>query len=415
MAVDPHTVKISLGEVYFLNDWQLGGISPIPRHYYDPENLLDGHQRRGAEPLGRARRRPRRSAPSASRSSSTRASTAVRSGPGALVLEDPARDYVTGEKIELRHRDGYFAPGEPLLGDPWVDRVVYRVINDFDAALAARKAGAVDFMGLRPVQYLKQTNDPRFDERSVKHVDRAGSYTYSVGTRSARSSRTSACARRSRTWSTSSNVCDKLLLGLADPVESPIYPGRPEYNSQLAPWPLRSGEGQGAARRSRLERQRRRRDPRQGDRRRARAAALRDRLELRQRRPPEPGAGRGRRVQARGHRRELPRDRLVDPAREGQELRLRRGDPGLDEQRHDAAGPVPDLALVAGGARRLEPHLVQERRGRQAARGVPRRVRRGQAQGAVRPRAGDPLRRAALHLGVRAEVTHAPTTGASRA
>ena len=33
-------------------------------------------------------------------------------------------------------------------------------------------------MGLRPVQYLKQTGDPRFDERIVKHVDRAGSYTY---------------------------------------------------------------------------------------------------------------------------------------------------------------------------------------------------------------------------------------------
>ena len=30
--------------------------------------------------------------------------------PGALVLEDPARDYVTGEKIELRHRAGYFTP-----------------------------------------------------------------------------------------------------------------------------------------------------------------------------------------------------------------------------------------------------------------------------------------------------------------
>jgi peptide/nickel transport system substrate-binding protein len=27
------------------------------------------------------------------------------------------------------------------------------------------------------------------------------------------------------------------MLGLADPIESPIYPGRPEYNDKLAPWP----------------------------------------------------------------------------------------------------------------------------------------------------------------------------------
>ncbi len=234
-VVDPHTVRIELGEVYFLNDWMLGGISPIPRSYYDPENLLDGisvaelnhwdelepSKKDRAQRFAKAfnegfNRRPR--------------------GPGALVLDDPARDYVTGEKIELRHREGYFAPGQPLLGDPWVDRVVYRVINDFDAALAALKAGAVDFMGLRPVQYLKQTSDARFDERVLKHVDRAGSYTY-IGWNQKRAIFSDKRLRQALSHLVDKqNVCDKLLLGLADPVESPIYPGRPEFNSALPRW-----------------------------------------------------------------------------------------------------------------------------------------------------------------------------------
>jgi peptide/nickel transport system substrate-binding protein len=34
------------------------------------------------------------------------------------------------------------------------------------------------------------------------------------------------------------NVCEKVMLGLADPVESPIYPRRPEYDSKLALWPF---------------------------------------------------------------------------------------------------------------------------------------------------------------------------------
>jgi len=235
VAVDPHTVRISLAEVYFLNDWQLGGISPIPRHYYDPENLLDGisvselNHWSGLEPAKKAR---------AERFAKAFNEGFNRSpvGAGALVLEDPARDYVTGEKIELRHRDGYFAPGEPLLGDPWVDRVVYRVINDFDAALAALKAGAVDFMGLRPVQYLKQTNDPHFEERSVKHVDLAASYTY-IGWNEKRAIFQDKRLRQALSHLVDKqNVCDKLLLGLADPVESPIYPGRPEFDHNLAPW-----------------------------------------------------------------------------------------------------------------------------------------------------------------------------------
>jgi peptide/nickel transport system substrate-binding protein len=34
------------------------------------------------------------------------------------------------------------------------------------------------------------------------------------------------------------NICDKVMLGLADPVESPIYPKRPEYDKNLKPWPF---------------------------------------------------------------------------------------------------------------------------------------------------------------------------------
>ena len=235
VAVDPHTVRIALGEVYFLNDWQLGGISPIPRHYYDPENLLDGisvaelaqwddltpAEKERAERFAKAfnekfNRRPL--------------------GPGALVLENPERDFVTGEKIELKHRSDFWAAGEPLLGDSYVDRVVFRVINDFDAALAALKGGAVDFMGLRPVQYLKQTGDPRFEERAAKHVDRAGSYTY-IGWNQKRAIFTDKRVRQALSHLVDKqNVCDKLMLGLADPVESPIYPGRPEFDQNLKPF-----------------------------------------------------------------------------------------------------------------------------------------------------------------------------------
>jgi len=153
-----------------------------------------------------------------------------------MLLEDPKRDFVTGEKIELRHRDGYFAAGHPELADPWVDRVVYRVINDFDAALASLKAGAIDFMGLRPVQYLKQTNDPRFDERIEKHVDLSSGYTY-IGWNQKREIFADRRVRQALSHLVDKrNICDKVLFGLADPIESPIYPRRPEYNGGLAPW-----------------------------------------------------------------------------------------------------------------------------------------------------------------------------------
>jgi peptide/nickel transport system substrate-binding protein len=235
VALDPYTVRITLSQVYFLNDWVLGGTSPIPRHYYDPENLLDGisvAELNDWNSLAPAKQeRAERFAKDFNERFNRRPI-----GPGAMILEDPKRDLVTGEKIELRHRNGYFAPGHPELADPWVDRVVYRVINDADAALASLKAGAIDFMGLRPVQYLKQTSDPRFEERIEKHVDLASSYSY-IGWNEKRAIFADPHVRQALSHLVDKrNICDKVMLGLADPVESPIYPRRPEYNGSLQPW-----------------------------------------------------------------------------------------------------------------------------------------------------------------------------------
>jgi peptide/nickel transport system substrate-binding protein len=114
---------------------------------------------------------------------------------------------------------------------------VYRVLNNPDAALAALKAGTVDFMGLRPVQYLKQTDDPRFGERVEKNAGRSFGYAY-IGWNQKKALFQDKRVRQALSHLVDKkNVCDKVMLGLADPIESPIYPGRPEYNDKLAPWP----------------------------------------------------------------------------------------------------------------------------------------------------------------------------------
>ena len=175
-APGPYTVRIRLSQPYFMNDYVLGGVSPLPRHYYDPDGLLDGievaelkkYDDLPAEKKDRADRFAKQFNENFNRNPM---------GSGALVLENPGRDYVTGEKIELRRRESWES-GHPELGDPWVNRMVYRVINDYDAALVALKAGTIDLFGPRPVQYRKQMSDPKFLERIVKHEDLAGSFTY---------------------------------------------------------------------------------------------------------------------------------------------------------------------------------------------------------------------------------------------
>ena len=49
--------------------------------------------------------------------------------------------------------------------------MVYRTINDREAALVALKSGDLDYIGgLTPIQATRQTNDARFEARFGKLV-----------------------------------------------------------------------------------------------------------------------------------------------------------------------------------------------------------------------------------------------------
>jgi peptide/nickel transport system substrate-binding protein len=236
-APKPDVVRITLSKPYFMNDWVLGGTQPIPRHYYDPDDLLNGisvaelsdYDKLAPDKKDRADRFAKQFNESYNRNPL---------GTGAMVLENPGRDYVTGEKIELRHKPGTWTEGHPELQDPWVDRVIYRVINNPDAALVALKAGTVDLYGPRPIQYLKQMDDPKLLERIEKHQDRSGGYVY-LGWNEKRALFQDKRVRQALSYLVDKqNVCKKIQLGLADPVESPVYPDRPEYDKSLKPWPF---------------------------------------------------------------------------------------------------------------------------------------------------------------------------------
>jgi peptide/nickel transport system substrate-binding protein len=233
----PGVVRITLSKPYFMNDWVLGSLSPIPRHYYDPDSLLDGisvaelnaYDQLPADKKDRADRFAKQFNENFNR---------TPLGPGAMVLENPARDFVTGEKVELRRRPDLWLSGHPELGDPYVDRIVFRIINEPDAALVALKAGTIDVYGPRPVQFLKQMNEPKLAAQIEKHVDRSGGYVY-FGWNEKREIFQDKRVRQALSYLVDKkNVCEKIQLGLADPVESPVYPARPEYNQSLKPWPF---------------------------------------------------------------------------------------------------------------------------------------------------------------------------------
>ena len=137
-AVDDSTVEFRCSEPYFRNDVILGGISILPKHFYDPNGELDAVSVADLNHwdtlVPDKKERALRFAQSFNRDFHRKIL-----GSGAYVLGDPNHDLITGERIVLRHRSDFWAPGDVMRGDGYVDRLVFRVINNPDAALIALK------------------------------------------------------------------------------------------------------------------------------------------------------------------------------------------------------------------------------------------------------------------------------------
>jgi len=231
-ALDDSTIEFRCSEPYFRNDVVLGGISILPKHYYDPKGDLDG--------ISVAELAAWDSIAPAKKERAVRFAQSFNDdfhrrvlGAGAYVLADPGRDLITGERVVLRHRDGFWAAGDPLRGDGWVDRVFFRVINNPDAALVALKAGTLDYMGLTPLQHLKQTGTPGFRKRFKKEIAFTPAYTY-IGWNQLRPIFREKKVRQAISHLVDRDrIIDRVLFGYGEKIDSPVYRFSPEYNTDL--------------------------------------------------------------------------------------------------------------------------------------------------------------------------------------
>ncbi|HEY7490382.1 MAG TPA: peptide-binding protein [Candidatus Tectomicrobia bacterium] len=231
--LDDYTIRLVAKEPYFLNESILGGIDVLPRHYYDPEGLLDPVGVRDLATMGAGEsgaatsplvERARQFAERFNRDFSRQP---LGSGPYKFVT------WKTGQEVVLERDPRYWGMGKVGIDQPYLDRRVLRVFNNPDAALVALKAGELDAMGLQPLQHLRQTSGARFEKQFVKHLYFSPSYTY-IGWNNAHPIFSDARVRQAMTSLTNRQQMVKtILFELGEVVDGPIYLFRPEYDKTL--------------------------------------------------------------------------------------------------------------------------------------------------------------------------------------
>ncbi len=137
-APDPYTFKVRYKEPFApaLSSW--GNIVILPKHLLQGKDITKS-------PLAR---RP------------------VGLGPFRL------KEWKTQQQIVLEANPGYFE------GRPFLDEYIMRIIPDPATMFLELKAGGLDWMGLSPVQYKRQTNTDFFKKNFRKYKYLSFSYTY---------------------------------------------------------------------------------------------------------------------------------------------------------------------------------------------------------------------------------------------
>ncbi|MBM4263996.1 MAG: hypothetical protein FJ145_21565 [Deltaproteobacteria bacterium] len=226
--VDEHTIRFSIKEPYFLNETMLGGIEVLPRHYYDPQNLMKDV---GIKDLADPAKLSDNAKKFAEQFNKNYSRNPMGSGPYKF------QAWKTGQEVELVRDPKYWGIGKPGIDQAYFDRHRYRVINNPDAALTSLKSGSLDTMGLQPLQHMQQTGGDRFKKDFEKHEYFSPNYSY-IGWNNDHPIFSDKRVRKAMTHLTDRKQMVKtILFNLGQVVDGPIYFHRPEYDKSLASIP----------------------------------------------------------------------------------------------------------------------------------------------------------------------------------
>jgi peptide/nickel transport system substrate-binding protein len=141
------------------------------------------------------------------------------------------KQWKTGEKIVLQSNPNYFE------SRPYIDGFIYRIIPDPATMFLELQAGGLDFMGLTPLQYKRQTDTYKMRRDFCKYKYLAFAYTYlgynlkdwKFQDRRVRQAITRAINKE--------EIIEGVLLGLGLIATGPYKPDTPWYNPKVQQFP----------------------------------------------------------------------------------------------------------------------------------------------------------------------------------
>lgn len=148
-------------------------------------------------------------------------------GCGPYVL----KEWVPGSQLVLESNPDFFE------GEPYIERLVYRIIPDMSTQFLELKAGNLDTMSLGPLQYLYQTSGPGWDGSFNKFQYLSSGYSF-LGYNMKHPFFKDLRVREALDYAIDRDEIVKgVLFGLGEAANGPYKPGTWQYNDKIKPRP----------------------------------------------------------------------------------------------------------------------------------------------------------------------------------
>ena len=139
--------------------------------------------------------------------------------------------WTTGQEIILKSNPDYFE------GRPYISEYNYRIIPDLATMFLELKSGGLDWMGLTPLQYKRQTDSESFNKSFNKYKYISFGYTY-LGYNLLLPLFQDRRVRQALTYAINKeSVIEGVLLGLGVAATGPYKPDSWVYNPQVKRYP----------------------------------------------------------------------------------------------------------------------------------------------------------------------------------
>ncbi len=215
-ANDEHEVTFQFKEPYFDALALAGGMSILPKHFYEPylENPQAFNQSKG-----------------------------LLLGSGPYRLADPSNWTPDLGMVELERNPRYWGPVKPSF-----DKLLWKVVENDSARLTTFRNGDIDVYSARPREYQTLLKDKALSARTdnFEYMSPTAGYSY-IGWNQLRDGKPTRFAdkrvRQAMTWLTDrQRIIEEVMLGYAEPAISPFNPRSKQHDTALLARPFDADE-----------------------------------------------------------------------------------------------------------------------------------------------------------------------------